>query len=160
MRPSKLTRRVISIFNEVLATEHNALVCTDEELCILVNERLTRDERISYRTFQRYKAKAMRMMTEEEEDEEAQEAKTAQPDEMTELYQKLYVLCRKAIIKQKNRLMGLVIEAKQGWQRYKWLLEKKMQEWQPPAETGTDPNNKFIIGNVDWSKYKLGLNFT
>ena len=153
MRPTKLTQRVISIFNEVLATDHNSLVCTDEELCILVNDKLNEHERISYRTFQRYKAKAMKMMSEAEESQEAEENKEAQakPDDTTWLYQKLYVLWRKAIIKQKNQLMTLVLDAKQGWQRFKWLLEKKMEEWQPKDDEPPQP---------DWSNYKLGMTFS
>ena len=154
MRPTKLTQRVISIFNEVLATDHNSLVCTDEELCILVNDRLNEHERISYRSFQRYKAKAMKMATEEEEQQEAaeNEAAKAKADDNTWLYQKLYVLWRKAIIKQKNQLMTLVLDAKQGWQRFKWLLEKKMEEWQPKEEQ--EPQK------IDWSNYKLGMTFS
>lgn len=156
MRPTKLTQRVISIFNEVLATDHNALVCTDEDLCILVNDKLNEHERISYRTFQRYKAKAMKMMSEEKEAKEKEEQqKTTEPDDTKWLYQKLYVLWRKATIKQKNRLMDMVLEAKQGWQRYKWLLERKMQEWQQIPETDDDKPDE-----PDWSKYRLGMTFS
>ena len=92
----------------------------------------------------------MKMMTEEEETKEEQ----TQPDEATKLYQKLYILWRKAIIKQKNQLMGQVLEAKQGWQRFKWLLEKKMEEWQPKDEQ--EPQK------IDWSNcnYKLGMTFS
>ena len=151
MRPTKLTQRVLTVFQRVLTEDHNSLVCTDEELCILVNDYLNEHERISYRTFQRYKAKAMRMMTEEEETKEEE----TQPDDTAKLYQKLYILWRKAIIKQKNQLMTQVLEAKQGWQRFKWLLEKKMAEWQQAPETGNDKPDE-----PDWTNYKLGMTFS
>lgn len=130
MRPTKLTEKVLHTFSEVLAEDHVLTVCTDEEICILVNQYLEPEERISYRTFQRYKAMAMRGVHPEQVGEL-----------MSEMYQELYRLWRLAVIHQKKQLAQCIQDAKQGWQRFKWLLEKKCREWEevPHMDFRTDP---------------------
>lgn len=143
MRPSKLTEKVLATFSEVLAQDHVMTVCTDEEICLLVNQHLEPEERISYRTFQRYKAKAMSGVDVDEVGEE-----------MAELYSELYRLWRLAVIAQKRMLAESIQMAKTGWQRFKWLLEKKMQEWAevPVVESVQTFNGKPV--------YKLGFSWT
>ena len=143
MRPTKLTEKVLATFSEVLAQDHVMTVCTDEEICILVNQYLEPEEQISYRTFQRYKAKAMKGVDVEEVGEE-----------MAELYHELYRLWRLAVIAQKRLLAESIQMAKTGWQRFKWLLEKKMQEW---AEV---PQVEDENGNNEVASYALSFNWT
>lgn len=137
MRPTKLTEKVLATFSEVLAQDHVMTVCTDEEICLLVNEYLEPEERISYRTFQRYKAKAMKGVDVEEVGEE-----------MAELYQELYRLWRLAVIAQKRMLAEAIHTARSGWQRFKWLLEKKMQEWAEAPELEDEPIEEYKLDLV------------
>jgi hypothetical protein len=55
-RPTKLTEQLLVKFQEVLDDKQNTLLCTDEELLMLLNEKLGEKERISEDSFQLYKA--------------------------------------------------------------------------------------------------------
>lgn len=142
MRPTKLTEQVIEAFQAVLNDRHNAIVCTDYELFFLTNKRLPKEARISYRSFQRYKAAAKQGLEQDLEKIEAQvpeELEECMPDkEQHNLLERLHDLWCEAVIVQKNNLMDHIVEAKQGWQRFKWILERKFREWHPDYEG--DPN--------------------
>jgi len=55
-RPTKLTQKLLDKFQEVLEENQNTLLCTDEELLMLLNEKLEEKEQISEDSFERYKA--------------------------------------------------------------------------------------------------------
>ncbi|CAN5200755.1 hypothetical protein BH09PAT2_BH09PAT2_08540 [soil metagenome] len=56
MRPTKLTPDLLVAFRSVIADEWAALAFTEEELVWQANQRLPETDRITYRTYQRYKA--------------------------------------------------------------------------------------------------------
>ena len=110
MKPSKLTNRVIEAFETVLSDELNMIVCTDEELYILVNDLLNEHEQISYRSFQRYKAKAMEHGLEVFNGDQWPDEENVLPIgvEKQRLIAKLYLLLRKATIKMKRSIMSKI----------------------------------------------------
>ena len=117
MRPSKLGTHIITAFRELLEEDElHILVYTDKDLCFLLNQRLTDEHQVSYRTFQRYKAAVMKGA---EKDIKAFDI----------VYQRFYELMTEALLRMKKRLMQKIIEAEKGWQRFKWMLEMKFKEW-------------------------------
>ncbi len=113
-RPTKLTNKIIQAFKEVLSDENMVLACTDKELFFMLNMRLEEDEQVSYRSFQRYKARAM----------------SGGFDTDTEpIYKQLFRLFYEALIRQKTRLMELIARGDRYWQRFKWIMERKFKEW-------------------------------
>lgn len=135
MRPTKLTQQLLEAFDTVLSDELNILVCTDEELCILINDLLPEHLQISYRSFQRYKAQVQGMLTKHLKEAPIPEtAEVPVEVEKQELMAHLYLLFRKAVIKQKRSLMKQILAHNHGWQRFKWLLHTKFAEFNPKAE--------------------------
>ena len=100
------------VFEEVFNEDHpvgNVIIYTDEELVDMVNEKLDKEDRISYRSFRSYKAGEI--------DDEG--------------ILSVFVACYKRAMRlQKANLQeGLVTEPPGGWQRYAWILERKFDEW-------------------------------
>jgi hypothetical protein len=103
------------------------LACSDRELFALLNDSLPVGERVSYRSFQRYKAHAMACGTELEDCETEEEIATR--DGFDPVYRTMYNLFTLALIKQKKALLHRILDEEQGWRRYQWLLERKYREW-------------------------------
>jgi hypothetical protein len=98
-RPTKLGTHIVSAFREVLDVEMNIIACTDRELFTLLNNELPVGERVSYRSFQRYKAHAMAYGTEIEDCETEEEIEAL--ESYDPVYRTMYNLFSLALIKQK-----------------------------------------------------------
>ncbi len=133
MRPTKLTEKVIEALKTVVNEYYNALVCTDEELVFLTNERLEPHERISYRTFQRYKQLAKSHIEDQLYDQ------YLEPEDATAEKQSLYRALGEQLIrtniKVKNMCMDEIMQARKGWERYRWLLMLRLKHWNGLGET-------------------------
>jgi len=108
-RPTKLTKNFLKTAEKILKEKDgiNALVCTDQELISLINERLPEKERITARTFRNW--------TDREDN----------PD-----FIKLNEIVNKARIIQKISLISMLKQSKSGeWQKYAWLLERKFLDF-------------------------------
>ncbi len=127
MRPTKLTEKVIEALQTVINEYCNALVCTDEELVFLTNERLEPNERISYRTFQRYKQLAKNQIAEDAYESLLDEGEAT--DEKKSLYRALGEQLIRTNIKVKNMCMDEIMLARKGWERYRWLLMLRLKHW-------------------------------
>ncbi len=54
-RPGKLTNAFLVAAKQVLDVGDDVIICTDEELLILINEKLPEDDQITHRTFEAWK---------------------------------------------------------------------------------------------------------
>lgn len=106
-RPTKLTSNVLNAISTVIET--NILFCTDEELVIEINELLPENERFSYESFSKWKR---------------EESQSDNP-----LFQQFLRLIKKALIKEKSRLLSKLEKDERAWQKYAWILERKFDEW-------------------------------
>jgi len=109
-RPSKMDNWLKAL-QEVLSQE-NILFLTDNDLRILTNEKLDEENQISERTFRHWKSSKHH----EDEDTGKQFLKVIE----------------KALIKQKQWLGEKMLEPNNslGWNRYRWILERKYKEFQ------------------------------
>lgn len=111
-RPSKIGK-FIEVLEKVLNEDSseldkmNAVVATDEELIMLVNESLDEEDRISDSTFERWKANDIK-------------------DERCQVFRGLY---KKALLKQKQTLFKKFGDEKGSWQKWAWILERKFDSW-------------------------------
>lgn len=97
---------------EVMDKPHKigyAIIWTDEQLLDAVNELLDEKDRISYRSFSRYKNGEI------------------QDDEILSVFMSYY---KRALREQSDNLFDLLSsDVPGGWQRYAWILERKFDEW-------------------------------
>lgn len=106
-RPTKMTDELIKALGEVV--NENILFATDEELVDLVNEQLPERDRIGIDIFGKWKR--------------------GESQSDNELYKQFLRLIKKALLKEKKRLLQLLETDKNSWQRYAWILERKFDEW-------------------------------
>lgn len=114
-RPKKLPR-FLEAFKCVLDDPHPvglAIICTDDELRILVNERLDESDHVSAATFSRWKS----FEWEGEDDRD-----------LGEQFKAMY---RRALIHQKKALFERMLEMREArsWGRISWIIERKFDEW-------------------------------
>ncbi len=129
-RPTKLTKKFIDVANEVITYNINAIIHTDEDLLFLINDKLSKKERIDDRTFQRWKAKAR----EGNEEELDKNGKT------------FVVLIKRNLILQKDRLFSDLQDDPKGWQRFAWILERKFDDWNIKVKTDITSGGQQIVG--------------
>jgi hypothetical protein len=131
MRPTKLTHSLLQAFQSVLTDELAAIAFTEEELVWQANQQLPNHERISYRTYQRYKADIMYMEEEglPDNNEELMPMPTDDEDDDADLVGQMYVCLKDALMKQKLALVRGIYEAKPNWRRYTWMLERKFPDF-------------------------------
>jgi hypothetical protein len=126
---------LITALREITADETNMLICTDEELFFLLNDCISPEDRVSYRTFQRYKQKALKYFGGEEE----------LPEDIDPMYEQFYSIIRRATLTMKRNLMKNMMEAdKNDWMRYKWVMERKFVDFRiekspPPVPEPIEP---------------------
>jgi hypothetical protein len=136
-RPSKLTEDVLIAWAEVL--EENILFATDEELFLLVNERLHTEDRICYTTFKNWKAGKQ---------------------EHNELFDQFLSLYKKSLTKEKERLFIELQKDKQAWQRWAWIIERKFDEWNIRNKSEIDHTTKgekiSVLIAPDGKEWKAG----
>lgn len=108
-RPPKLTEEFLAAMMDVVTSENNALIYTDEELLFLINEQLPLEARIHADTFRRWKA------GEVSDDVRAQ---------------KFFGVYKKALLKQKQNLFSKLDDPKNDrWQKDAWKIERKFADW-------------------------------
>jgi len=115
-RPPKLNKKWIALAKEVIETDINAIILTDEELVFLINEKANKKDKISERTFERWKAK-------NKEDKEDGDEKL---DKIGEEFCRLY---KRALLRQKKDLFNSLKDDDKQWQRFAWIIERKFNDW-------------------------------
>lgn len=106
-RPPKI-KTFISVAEDVLFRD-GLMLLTDEELVFLINEELQQKDKVSDRTFARWKAK--------------------QFNENDEIGKTFVMLIKKALIIQKENLFKKFSNDDRAWQRWAWIIERKFSEW-------------------------------
>ncbi|CAN5265090.1 hypothetical protein BH09BAC1_BH09BAC1_17620 [soil metagenome] len=113
-RPPKINREIIDIFRGLGKEENLLLACTDEDMVTMLNDQLFVEHRITYRTFQRYKARAIKELA----------IPNADP-----LYIDLINILRMGYVRLRQQLLGAIIKDHLGSKRYMWIMERKFREW-------------------------------
>ena len=121
-RPSKIIKWV-EAFKEVIEDSYNALLCTDEELIMLVNEKLPEWEQIHESSFQKWKAWRV-------------------SEENQDVYQEFLRLYKKALIRERKSLMIKFQSDEWQWQKWAWIIERKFDEWNIRMKSEVDTNLK------------------
>lgn len=116
-RPTKLTPEFLQAVQSVLDEEQNALVCTDEELLMLINKKLPEEARISESCFEKWKAGDF----------------SENSDGMQFLR-----LIKEALVKEKKSLMTRLKTDEKAWQRWAWIIERKFDDWNIKQKTEQD----------------------
>ncbi len=106
-RPPKI-KTFISVAEDVLFRD-GLMLLTDEELVFLINEELEQKDKVSDRTFARWKAK--------------------QFNEDDDIGKTFVMLIKKALIIQKETLFKKFSNDDRAWQRWAWIIERKFSEW-------------------------------
>lgn len=119
-RPKKLSDKIIRILKKLLKNEKNVKYCTDEELILLINEKLNDKEKISIDTWKRWKKGDFKRDDEQldiwGETEES-------------IYQKFCTLTALALIEQKHALFENLEAADRTWSKWAWIIERKFTDW-------------------------------
>lgn len=121
-RPTKLNNKVIDAFTEVINSE--VLFTTDEELVMLVNDVLPEESRFTYDAFSKWKR---------------EKSQSDNP-----IFPQFLHLIKKALFKEKKRLLDCLQNDDKSWQRFAWILERKFDEWNIKIKSETDLNIKEI----------------
>lgn len=146
MRPTKFTPELLDAFRAVLADEWSAVAFTEEELVWQANRRLPQADRISYRTYLRYKAILETQDTRHETQDLLIDDATSSPpshgnermdkeglgvveEANTQLIQDMHDTLKEALLTQKKALVRGVCEGQPNWRRYTWLLERKFPDF-------------------------------
>ena len=126
-RPTKLTNDFLEAAESVLNQDINAIIFTDDELRIAINEELSKDAQISNTTFENWKAWKL---------------------EDSINYQKFLVLYKKALNLQKNMLFKSMKDDSNWWQRFAWIIERKFSDWN--LKQITENTNKNTNTNINY----------
>jgi len=129
-RPTIINDNIIQAFKDVLDEDSNAIILTDKELCIMVNDRLE-DDSFSYSAFKDWKAFATDKKTETSEGNAV-------------LYNKLRSLIEKALIIQKQNLFKKFRDEPHQWQKWAWIIERKFDEWNIKRKTDVTTDGEKI----------------
>ena len=116
------------------------LACTDEDLVIMLNEKLFVEHRISYRTFQRYKRRAM---------------KSAAIPDADPLYLDLFFILKQAYVELRRQMLKAMQADSYRARRYTWIMERKFREWNlkwnaPVEEVDDDDEGPIIEEEVHY----------
>jgi regulation of enolase protein 1 (concanavalin A-like superfamily) len=123
--PTKLNFAIIKRFDEVVNQDINAIIFTDEELCLLVNEKLDDLDKFSYSTFCEWKAHIVGGRVNKKDTDDI-----VVPEENQKLYNKLGDIIKKALASQKKNLFKKMQDGEEkAWQRYAWIIERKFSDW-------------------------------
>ncbi len=133
MRPTKLTRKFLEVAEEVVFYDINAIILTDEELVMTINEKLEDKEQISDRTFQRWKSK-----NKDEQD-------SNKDKELDEVGKEFCRLIKKALKIQKQGLFNKFREEPNQWQKWAWIIERKFDDWNIKHKSEMDFNKPLPI---------------
>jgi hypothetical protein len=128
MRPTKLTDNFIEVATGIIFDDINAIILTDEELVMLINEKLEEKARISDRTFRRWKDKN----------------KDDKVEDLDEIGKSFVLLIKKALVIQKRHLFDKFREEPNQWQRWAWIIERKFDDWNIKRKSDVTSDNKPI----------------
>jgi hypothetical protein len=142
-RPTKLSDDIITAFERILNTDRNALVCTDQHLFFLLNDELPKEVKISYRTFQRYKMLAN--IYGAGQDSFTTPGTPERDEYYPPIYRELYRVFTHALIKQRNNIMNCLLDDAKGWQRYKWIMERKFRDWSLKGDEREEELERTVI---------------
>lgn len=107
--PTKCNSKFIKAVEKVVNKDINAIILTDEELLMLINDELEIRDRVALSTFKKWKAGEIK------EDYN---------------YKKFLYLYSKALTRQKQNLFReLGDTSQQQWQRWAWIIERKFDDW-------------------------------
>lgn len=125
-RPLKLNRtrldkaeRILYKENKEWHSEDNAIILTDEELCLYINEWLKEEHQISYRTFRKYKKRLKGNIDDNWDYDES----------LAETLVEFGTLYKKALWEQKTWLFNKLKHDEKAWQRWAWIIERKFTDW-------------------------------
>src|SRR5947207_3397109 len=108
-RPTKLTEDFLAAMFDVIHDENNALIYTDEELLLLINDKLPLEARIHGDTFSLWKNGKV-----------ADDARGV----------KFFSVYKRALMKQKASLFKRLDDEKNHtWQKEAWKIERKFDDW-------------------------------
>ena len=132
-RPSKINK-FLEVAKKVLWNE-KLMLLTDEELVDEINDHLKDKEKISHRTFRRWKASDF--------------------EEKENLGKDFVLLLKKALRDQKANLFEKYQNEKGAWQKWAWIIERKFSEWNlkninenTTKHSGTIQNNNVDLNNL------------
>jgi len=109
-----INNTIIKALEDVLKEDELYIMCTDEELLLLVNEKLSKKDRISHTSFKRWKAST--------DDKET-------TPRNKELYKRIRAVIKKALLIEKTNLLKKLKTKDPQWTRFAWILERKFKEW-------------------------------
>lgn len=127
-RPTKLTQELIDTFKQVV--NENILYCTDEDIFLLLNERLPKENQISHPTFKNYKA--------------------GKVTEKNDLFEEFLSVIKKALINERRNLLHELRTTDGQWQRFAWILERKFAEWNLKHVSEVDIKGDMNINPKEW----------
>lgn len=135
-RKKNLTRQQQKILREIFDRhELMALTCSDREILTFFNGQLANNKAIPVDAFIQYRSG----------NREPEFAK------YETIFENIGTQIDVMHVHQKMKLVDRIKEEGSHWQKWKWLIELR-------GEKATDNTN--MTQNIDWSNYKLGLNFT
>ena len=117
---------------------YNAVFLTEEDLVTKTNSKLEdawlSEFTVSYRTFQRYKARILAWINKKENGEQGLEKEL--DGESLENMQELWRLIKKHLTEQKERLFSSMLNSPSNmWQKYARILERKFDSWNIKQKT-------------------------
>lgn len=110
----------------IVITE-NVLFCTDEELVLLVNEKLPPEMQFSFETYSKWKR--------------------GESQEDNLLFKDFLRLVKKALITEKIVLLKNLQNGVTNWQSRAWILERKFDEWNFRSKSVIDFNVEKLSEN-------------
>ena len=111
-RPPKISKTWLDKAEEVISDVWNVRCLTDKKLLFEINYDLDEKYRISESTFEAYKR--------------WDPLKDPKAMELLKQFSRLY---KKALNEQSKRLMQAMIKDSDKWQKYAWIMERKLTEW-------------------------------
>ncbi len=118
MRPTIINDKIIKAFEKVVNEDINAIILTDDELVLEVNDILNEEDKFSYSAYKDWKAFAIGTKDENDTSEENMEQ-----------YKKLRSVIKKALTKQKKHLFDKFRSDEGQWQKWAWIIERKFDDW-------------------------------
>jgi len=109
-RPTKLTKKFIQVANDVINSDINAVIYTDEELLFLINEKLPVAEKVGETTWEDWKA-------------------GRSPKKDTKNLESFRCLVKKALLFQRDSLFYSMRKDEKAWQKWAWIIERKFDDW-------------------------------
>jgi len=122
-RPTKLTPEFLAAAEAVLAKGDDVIILTDEELMTEINETLPEDQRIAGSTFEAWKS-------------------AAKSGEVDEMLQKFLGVVKRALNREKKAFFKELRTDEKAWQRWAWIIERKLDEWNIKRKVEQDVNLK------------------